>query len=291
MINENNRIDYLNLSEYTGFGTGGKAKSVYAPGSLEELLSLSAMLKQSGEKVYILGNGSNVIARDEGFDGTIILTRSLKDISVENTTTLKCSAGALLTDVCRYALRLSLKGLENLYGIPGSVGGAVFMNAGAYGREIKDLITEVTVADENFKIIKFKNEQCKFGYRYSIFQENSELIILSAEFKLEIGDKDEILNKMKDVMSKRKASQPLEYKSCGSTFKRPTDNYASKLIEQCGLKGFSIGGAKVSEKHAGFIINFDNASSEDIFRLITTIQNKVKEKTGYELVPEVRVME
>lgn len=275
-----------NLADFTGFGTGGDALAIYAP---KNLLQLSRLLKDFPKR-YILGKGTNVIAYDEGYNGTVILTKNLNAMSVKNNC-ITFEAGVMLSDLCKFALENSLSGVEELYGIPGTMGGAIFMNAGAYDTEIKDVLKTVTVFENNKESINYRGDRCGFSYRTSRFQDEPNSVILKGEIVLTPAEGEAIKKKMDAVIEKRKASQPLEYRSCGSTFKRPQGAYASKLIDECGLKGLTIGGAMVSTKHAGFIINYNNASSSDIFMLMAEVARIVYLKTGYELIPEVRVLE
>lgn len=272
-----------NLKNYTTMKTGGVCSCIIYPRTFEDCTALISALKSEGEPYFIMGKGSNVIADDGGYSGTVmIFGRDMSEISV-NGNTVTVQSGASLGEVCRKALEHSLTGLEFAYGIPGSAGGAVYMNAGAYGGEMSDVITCVYAADpESGGIKKFLPDELDMSYRHSVFTEN-KYIILSAELSLEKGDPKKIESKMKELISKRKEKQPLEYPSAGSTFKRPQGSYASLLIEQCGLKGLSVGGAEVSRKHSGFIINKGNATSNDILTLIEKVRTEVRSQTGYDL--------
>lgn len=271
------------LKNYTTMKTGGICSCMIFPRTFEDCAAIVTALKREGEPYFIMGKGSNVIADDRGYSGTVIVFgRDMSNISV-NGNIITAESGASLGEVCKKALENGLSGLEFAYGIPGSVGGAVYMNAGAYGGEISDIITCVSALDpENGKIKKFLPNELDMSYRHSVFSEN-KYVIVSADFVLDKGDPEEIENKMKELISRRKEKQPLEYPSAGSTFKRPMGSYASLLIEQCGLKGLSVGDAEVSRKHSGFIINKGSASSEDIFTLIQKVRSEVRSKTGYEL--------
>lgn len=278
------------LSKYTGFRTGGKS-AVVIPNSKESFIETVNYLRTSDTKFFILGNGTNVIARDEGYDGVVVLTKNaLNFISVDDLY-ITVGAGTPISELCNAALNSELTGLEFAYGIPGSVGGAVYMNAGAYDGEIKDVIHSVEYLDENGQIKIIGSPDIQFSYRNSVFHTNKDWIVLSAVMRLEHGNVSEIKAKMLDLIGRRRDKQPLEYPSCGSTFKRPEGNYASKLIDECGFRGFRVGGAQVSEKHCGFVINKDNATSKDIFDLIEIIRDTVQEKTGYLLECEVEILE
>ncbi|MBR5070492.1 MAG: UDP-N-acetylmuramate dehydrogenase [Oscillospiraceae bacterium] len=278
------------LSLLTGFRTGGKA-AVAVPQNKDALIETVRVLRKIGAKHFILGNGSNVLALDEGYDGVVILTReALSQIDADGTV-LRAGAGASLADVCRRACREGLTGLEFAYGIPGSVGGAVFMNAGAYGGEMKDVLTEVEYLDSDGQVVTADAAGLGLSYRRSFFQDHRDMVVLSAVFGLSEGDSDVIYETMRETMNKRIEKQPLEYPSCGSTFKRPEGSYASKLIDECGLKGLTVGGAQVSEKHAGFVINRGGATSADILELISRIKETVREMTGYELECEIEFLE
>ena len=289
-IKEETILTDFDLSKYTGFRTGGRAKSIYAPVKILQLQKLLSELHSNEEKVFILGNGSNVLVPDEGYSGSVILTKKLSGIYI-NSNTITCEAGVSLNALCEKAAELSLSGIEELYGIPGTIGGAVYMNAGAFKTEIKDVVTSVKIIDNNGDYICYQSHECRFSYRYSRFLEENDSTIVEASFNLKKGSKEEIQKKMDMCLQRRKQQQPLEYPSCGSTFRRPNGSYASKLIDECGLKGLSFGGAMVSTKHAGFILNYNNASSKDILELIKVVKQTVLEQTGFLLETEVRIME
>jgi UDP-N-acetylmuramate dehydrogenase len=279
--------EFESLSKYSSMKTGGIAKKIIFP--LTEEGFKAALCT---DDCLVFGNCSNVLFPDEGLNKTIILTTKLKNISFsedEEYTYVKAEAGAPLTGVAAAASERSLTGLEFAYGIPGSVGGGVYMNAGAYNGEIKDVFHSCICSDKKGNITELFNKDMDFSYRHSIL-ENSELILLSATFKLKKGDINEIKGKMKDLMERRITKQPLDRPSCGSFFKRPKDNYASALVDQCGLKGFTVGGAQISEKHAGFVINAGNATTADILELARQVTEIVKEKCGVTLEREVRVI-
>ncbi len=281
----------LLLSSCTSFRTGGAAAAGAYPETTNELGELLSLCEREGVPFYILGNGTNVLAPDEGFDGVVVLTAGMRDIDVnEETGIATAGAGALLSTLALECAKKSLTGLEFARGIPGSVGGAVVMNAGAYGGEIKDCLLSAGVMDEKSREISdMTNEQLELGYRHSVIPKRG-LVVLGATFKLEKGDKTAIYAAMDDYAARRKEKQPLEYPSAGSTFKRPEGYFAGKLIEDAGLKGFSIGGAQVSEKHAGFVINKGGATSGDIKELIKEVQRRVFENSGVRLETEVRFM-
>ena len=272
------------LSTRTTFKIGGPADVLIECGDCAKLPRLLAEIQQKNIPLTVIGKGSNLLVADEGIRGVVLLVSDDK-VSVDGGI-ITASAGAKLSKLCNAALESGLSGLEFAFGIPGSVGGAVYMNAGAYGGEIKQVIVSVTSITRDGKLILRSADELNLGYRTSVFKQNNE-IILSAEFKLELAERNEIKAKMDDFIARRKDKQPLEYPSAGSTFKRPEGYFAGALIEQCGLKGFSIGGAEVSTKHAGFVINKGNATCRDVMDLIQHIQKTVLSKTGVALETEV----
>jgi UDP-N-acetylmuramate dehydrogenase len=275
------------MRKHTSFKTGGSADLLIEPGSIAELQVLLKYLLSENIPYLILGQGSNTIVSDRGIRQAVIkISRKLSQCRVEEEM-LTAEAGALLSDVCLKAQENGLAGMEFACGIPGSIGGAVFMNAGAYGGEIKDILEEILVLNKEGELVTRQSEELELSYRKSIMQRNGD-IILSAKFRLVKGNKEEIKNKMAELKSRREQAQPLEYPSAGSIFKRPEGYFTGKLIQDAGLKGFQIGGAQVSVKHAGFIINAGSASTADIINLIKHIQQAVKEKFGVELETEVR---
>ena len=290
-------IENVSMKKYCTFKAGGEARYFAEPSSEEELGKLLSIAKETGIETIVIGNGSNILFSDNGFDGLVIKIgkgfSNLDIISEGDELVIEAGAGALLSAFGNTIAGEGYKGAEFCCGIPGSVGGAVFMNAGAYGREMKDIITEVTYIDPvTLEIGTMKGEDCEFGYRTSFF-EKSGMIILKAKAVLEKGDKTEILDYVAELRSKRTNSQPLEMPSAGSTFKRPTGYYAGALIEQAGLKGFALdeSGAMVSAKHAGFVVNVGGtASATDIYRLIRYVIDKVEETSGVRLEPEVRLI-
>lgn len=273
------------MKNHTGFKTGGSADIFI---EAKDTLSLSALLETAKAlkiPTFILGKGSNLLVSDKGIEGAVISLSGLDEIKIEGET-VTAGAGTSLTALCVAVAKEGLRGLEFAYGIPGTVGGGLFMNAGAYGGEMADVVTsaEFVTPDGNEGVIE--KSQMALGYRTSCFKQNGN-IITEVSFKLEKGDKTEILNKMNQLMGKRREKQPLEYPSAGSTFKRPEGHFAGALIEECGLKGKSVGGAEVSQKHAGFVINKNGATTEDILNLMELIKNTVRENKCVELEPEV----
>ena len=277
------------LSRHTTVKVGGPADLMLRAKSSEDSAKLLIECRKIGLYAMMLGNGSNVLFSDGGFRGAVITTSAdASDITVSGNV-ITASAGVQLSAVCRAALEAGLTGLEFAYGIPGTVGGAVYMNAGAYGGEIKDVVMSVSALDADGNKAVFAPVDLGLGYRTSRFEHSGE-IITSASFKLEKGDPDAIKAKMDDLMSRRRSRQPLEYPSFGSAFKRPEGTFAGLVIEESGLKGASVGGAQISPKHANFIINLGNATAKDIMDLIEMTQKTVLEKTGYMLEPEVRLI-
>ena len=274
------------LSKHTTFRIGGNADMFVSVNDIAQLNAVVTACNENDIPMFIIGNGSNLLVSDEGMRSVVVvLDGEFKDISLgENTIT--CGAGAILSKLCTFALSNSLKGLEFAYGIPGTVGGAAYMNAGAYGGEMKDVVKSVTHITRKGEIVTLPLSELDLAYRHSIYKTTDDIII-SVTFELETGDADEIKEKMNDFMTRRKTKQPLEYPSAGSVFKRPEGNFAGTLIEQCGLKGKTIGGAQVSEKHAGFIINIGDATCDDVLNLISFVQDTVKEQTGYYLEREI----
>lgn len=277
------------MSRRTTFGIGGPAL-LLRPQNREQLQTAVALCRGAGQPPFILGRGSNLLVSDAGIARPVIQLGEGLSAVVRQGDTLRCGAGAALISVCLQAARAGLSGLEWAYGIPGSLGGGVYMNAGAYGGEMKDVVAEVTYLDENGDFCTASGEALQFGYRRSVFQQR-ECCIVEAVLALAPGRESEIRAAMEDYMNRRREKQPLEYGSAGSTFKRPAGNYASALVDQCGLKGLAVGGAEVSQKHAGFIINRGGATAAEVLQLIAEVQRTVREKTGYELECEVKYVE
>lgn len=278
------------MTRRTTFGIGGPAL-LLRPRSRAELQAAMTLCREAGEEPFILGRGSNLLVSDSGISRPVIqLDGDFTAITREGNT-LRCGAGASLIAVCRAAAENNLSGIEWGYGIPGSLGGGVYMNAGAYGGELRDVLTEVTFLDEAGEYRTLPAAELSLSYRHSIFEDRPGTVIVGAVLTLTPGDPAAIRAAMEDYMSRRREKQPLEYGSAGSTFKRPVGNYASALVDQCGLKGLSVGGAEVSRKHAGFIINRGGATAADVRELIAEVQRIVREKTGYTLECEIKYIE
>lgn len=271
------------MKKHTSFCIGGKCRGFISISSEEGLLSLLDLFSEDKIEYAVLGRGSNVLVSDSGYDGYILnIGRDFSDISMKSENCFTAQAGATLRSVGKFALDNSLTGVECLYGIPGSVGGAVYMNAGAYGGEVADSVCSVRSVSRDGKIKQYHKEELDFSYRHSVFVENQE-IVLSAEFSLSEGNREQIEERMKELDFKRKSKQPLEFPSAGSTFKRPEGSYASLLIDECGLKGLRIGDAEVSTKHSGFIINRGNATCKDVIELCRIVKETVKKEKGFDL--------
>lgn len=278
------------MSKHTSFKIGGNADAYIKVNTLSKLSTILKECQDSNVDYMILGNGSNLLVSDEGIRAAVIrLDGDFRKITLVDDTTIFCGAGATLAYLCKFALNCGLSGLEFAWGIPGTVGGAVFMNAGAYDGEMKDVVHSVSHISPSGEIGRIEKDDLKFGYRTSVYRSNN-MIITGITLKLKKGNSDEIRAKMDDYMSRRSTKQPLEYPSAGSVFKRPEGNFAGTLIEQCGLKGKTCGGAQVSEKHAGFIINKSNATAKDVRDLISLIQKTVSDKTGYNLECELIIL-
>ena len=278
------------MNRHTSFKIGGTADTYVKVDDLSTLAAIVRECVDSDVDYLILGNGSNVLVSDEGYRGVVIrLDGEFRRISPIDETTLYCGAGASLASLCKFALNCGLTGLEFAWGIPGSVGGAVFMNAGAYGGEMKDVVYSVSHMDKEGNIGRTEKDALDFGYRTSVYRRN-QCIITGVTLKMKSGAPDDIRAKMDDYLGRRTEKQPLEYPSAGSVFKRPEGAFAGALIEQCGLKGASHGGAQVSEKHAGFIINKGGATAHDVKSLIREVQTEVAEKTGYTLECELIIL-
>ena len=281
-------LDNVSMADYCTFKTGGNAKKMYLVSNIAGLKKVQEIIRSLNQKPYILGNGSNILVSDKGIeDPVVMLCDDFADISVEGEE-IVAGAAARLSKVSRVAFENGLGGAEFASGIPGTVGGAVFMNAGAYGGEMKDIITSVDLLKDG-EVITIPGSKMDFSYRHSIAMDE-DMVVLSMRIKLSKKDKSEIQALMDDFNGRRREKQPLEYPSAGSTFKRPEGHFAGKLIMDSGLAGFSVGGAKVSEKHCGFIINYDNATATDIYKLIKKVQEIVLEKQGVKLEPEVRLI-
>ena len=275
------------MKKHTTFRVGGNADYFVMPRTTEEIQQVIELCKKENLPYYILGNGSNLLVSDKGYRGVMIqIYKEMNAITV-NGNRICAQAGALLSKVGSVALEAELTGFEFAAGIPGTVGGAVVMNAGAYGGEMKDILSSATVLTEDGTILTLKNEELKLGYRTSIVAKKN-YIVLEAEYQLRVGDKADIRAKMDELKLQRVTKQPLEYPSAGSTFKRPTGYFAGKLIQDAGLRGFQVGGAQVSEKHCGFVINTGNATAADIMELMKQVSERVYEEFGVMLEPEVK---
>ncbi len=279
-------LENVSLKQYCTYKTGGNAKYFSQPTNVEELKYALNWAKEHNESYEILGGGANVLISDDGYDGLIISTLKLDNKIIHTDNTVTVGAGVNLVALVNYCISNSLGGLELLSGIPGTVGGAIKMNAGAFGQEIKDTLQTVTVLDNNCNIHTLNNSECEFGYRKSSGLDNT--IIISATFQLQNSPQIELNQSKMDILKRRNEKQPIDKYSCGSVFKRPEGNYAGTLIENAGLKGYSIGGAIVSDKHANFILNNNNATSHDIHALINYVRQQVFEKSGIMLECEVK---
>lgn len=278
------------MSRFTSFRVGGPARRLACPKSREQLVILMGLAQECGARPFVMGNGTNLLIPDHGLDRLVIRTAGeMSDARLADETTIEADAGISLARLALFAQSQALSGLEFAHGIPGSLGGAVFMNAGAYGGEMKQVVQEVTVLKED-GIRHIPAENCDFGYRKSAFSDGKS-VILGAKLHLQKGDPAQIGARMAELIAKRKASQPLEYPSAGSTFKRPEGYYAGTLIQETGLKGLTVGGAQVSRKHAGFVINTGGATCADILELIGQVQQRVMEHSGVHLEPEIRIIE
>lgn len=279
----------ISLSTLTTYKTGGIAKLVVYPNNINNLKQMLKLIHKYNIKYFILGKGSNTLFSDKEFNGVIIKLDKLNNFKIKQTE-IYVESGMILSKLVQASVKNELTGLEFAIGIPGTIGGAIYMNAGAYGNNMSDIVKSVIVLNEKFQIKEIPLEKLKFDYRYSIFQDNKNLICVAANIKLEHGNHDEIASKIKENLLKRKNSQPLEYPSAGSVFRNPEGNYAGKIIEELGLKGKNIGGAEISTKHANFIINKNNASSSDILKLIKLVQKEVKDKYKIDLKLEQQLV-
>lgn len=279
------------MKNHTSFKIGGPAAALCAPKDRQQLRELVGFVQREGVDSWYIGNGSNLLVSDKGLNGIAILLDSGFDGEIElDGTVLLAPAGKKLSAVCAAACAAGLTGLEFAYGIPGSVGGAVYMNAGAYGGEMKDRLLWVEYLAPTGEIVRLEQEQLSLSYRHSRFMEEGMQgsCIVRAAFGLQRGEKAAIQSEMDRILNQRRQKQPLEYPSAGSTFKRPQGAFAAQLIDECGLKGFTVGGAQVSEKHAGFVINTGKATCADVLELTRQVRECVQEKTGYLLELEVR---
>ena len=278
------------LCNHISFKVGGPCPLLIEPKDAKQLTNILKLINETNTPYIILGNGTNVLVPDEGLDKVVVkIGDEMTSLTLEGDDVICCSAGTKVVTLCKFALEHSLSGLEFAYGIPGTCGGAVFMNAGAYGGEVKDVITEITYLTPDLELRTMPSSEAEFSYRHSAFKK-SGCIVVSAKFKMKKAPKEKIKAAMNDFLSRRKDKQPLEYPSAGSTFKRPEGYFAGALIEQCGFKGKTLGGAQISDKHAGFLINKSNATAKDILDLINLTQETVKKETGITLEPEVIIL-
>lgn len=278
------------MRNHTSFCLGGPAKLLIKPKDEETLIEILREIKKNNYNFYILGNCTNIIVKDKGFDGIIIkLKNKLKDLKKVSDTEIYAGAGVSLKKVSEFAMGNSLTGLEFAHGIPGSLGGGVVMNAGAYDGEMKNVIKSVRLLNENFKVIEVSCQDMNFSYRHSLVQER-DLIVLGATFSLSPGNKDDIREKYEEFDKRRAEKQPLDLPSAGSTFKRPTGYFAGKLIDDSGLRGFTHNGAGISEKHCGFVVNKNNATAKDVLETIEIVQKVVHDKFGVNLEREVKII-
>ena len=275
------------MKKHTTFRIGGPADIFVTPEDESQFLAAVRLCRQEGMPYYILGNGSNLLVSDSGYRGAVIETEKALSRLEADGETLKAGSGILLSALAKEALRLSLTGLESASGIPGTLGGGVVMNAGAYGFELKDVLESVRLLDREGNVRTVPAGELKLGYRYSTIPETGS-IVLEAALRLKKGDPEAIRARMEELAAQRKSKQPLEYPSAGSTFKRPEGYFAGKLIDDAGLRGFQVGGAQVSEKHCGFVINRGDATAEDVMELCRQVQEKVFQKFGVRMDMEIR---
>ncbi len=289
-LTENNITAFYDdsMQKHTSFKVGGNAMCIALPDTVEKASALIKFLNDNKINNYYLGNGSNVIFNDKGFDGVIVKTSNLNSVVFDGNI-LTAGAGVLMTSLSKRAQEKGLSGLECCYGIPGNVGGGVFMNAGAYGGEISQCIVSVDYIDQSGEIHTLSKEECEFAYRHSVFMKNKWFIV-SATFELSEKDSAQMLEFMEDIMQRRKDKQPLDKPSAGSSFKRPVGYFAAALIDECGLKGLTVGGAQVSEKHAGFIVNIGGATCNDIVALADKVTQIVLEEKGVVLEKEMIIV-
>lgn len=278
------------MKNHTSFCVGGRAKLLIKPKDEEALIEILKLIRKKNYNYYILGNCTNIIVKDKGFDGIIIkLKNKLNDVKKVSDKEILAGTGASMKKISEFAMENSLTGLEFAHGIPGSLGGAIVMNAGAYDGEIKGVVKSVRLLDENLEVIEIPGNEMNFAYRHSLVQERN-LIVLGATFSLEDGNKDEIRKKYEDFDQRRSDKQPLDMPSAGSTFKRPTGYFAGKLIDDSGLRGFSHKGAGISQKHCGFVVNKNKATAQDILETIEIVQKVVHDKFGVNLEREVKII-
>lgn len=277
------------MKKHTSFKIGGPVDFMVLPKSIEDISDIVNLSNSEGLPLFIMGNGSNLLVRDKGIRGLVVkIAKNFSNIDIKGDRVI-AQSGVLLSGLAKILLRNELTGFEFASGIPGTLGGAVTMNAGAYGGEMKDILEKIQVMDKQGNIFELKGRDMKLGYRKSTIQDN-DLIVLTATMQLQKGEYEDIRAKMADLDDRRKSKQPLEWPSAGSTFRRPEGYFAGKLVQDVGLKGFSMGRAQVSELHSGFVINKGDATAEEIIILIRHIQNKVKDKFGVNLQTEVKII-
>lgn len=293
IIPQENILEDEPMKKHTSFKIGGNAEFFVKVETLEQLQKILEFTQENNIQLTIVGNGSNLLVKDSGIRG-IVAKISIQGINIDINTTdgeaeITVKSGTPIGFLAQKLYQEEITGFEELSGIPGTIGGAVIMNAGAHGKEIKDIVTEITAIDYDGKIHKFSNKEAEFAYRKSMFS-NGKYIIVEAKLELQKGKKEEIKEKMDTYKQYRKEKQPIEYSSAGSTFKRGEDFITAKLIDELGLKGFQVGGAQVSEKHAGFIINKENATADDVLKLTQIIKEKIYEKYGKKIELEVKII-
>lgn len=278
------------LAKYCTFKIGGNADYIVMPKDIMELTFVLKMAIKAEVDYCIFGNGSNFLISDSGYRGVVILTKNIKKITIDDNNIVTCEAGANISKLCNFLLTRSLAGFEFAYGIPGTIGGGVYMNAGAYGSEFSDFLVSCDYLDKEDLIVKTINvEDMELSYRHSFFT-GKKLLILSAKFQFKPGKKDEILSNMNRHMDARKKKQPLDYPSAGSTFKRPKVGFASAMIDECDLKGYRVGGAEVSPKHAGFVVNCGDGTASDVIAVIKHVQEVVRSRKRVDLETEVELL-
>ncbi len=289
IVGSDNIVSDEPMRKHTTFRIGGNADIFVRPESEEQIAEILRLCREQDVPYFILGNGSNLLVGDRGFRGVVInIMDNMNDIKVDGGI-IKAQAGAMLIKVSRAARDNSLTGLEFASGIPGTIGGAIYMNAGAYGGEMKDVVTKVTAMDAEGEIYTFGTDELEFSYRHSVIQQR-DLIVLDVTMELAAGDQKIIDDRMSELAVARRTKQPLEYPSAGSTFKRPEGYFAGKLIMDAGLRGYRVGDAQVSEKHCGFVVNRGNATADDVIKLIDDVKAKVSEEYDVVLEPEVRMI-
>ena len=285
-------LEHEPMRAHCSFRIGGPARALVRPASAEETAAVCRIVRDGGAQPLIIGNGTNLLITDGELERIVVqMGDNMAAVTQPDATHLSAGAGIPLARLAQAALGCGLAGLEFAHGIPGSLGGAVSMNAGAYGGEMKDVVVSTRYLDGQLCLCEAHGSAHDFGYRHSLFSDHPDAVVLRAAVALMPGDPEEIRGRMQDFMARRKASQPLEFPSAGSTFKRPAGHFAGTLIDQCGLKGLTVGGAQVSEKHAGFVINRGGATFDDVTELMHQVQQRVYAETGVRLEPEVRIVE